>query len=162
MEIVRVGSFREVNRTDESVIFSALLPCGAGSYTVSAMVRDVGGSRAATQQATGSCSHLQGGRLSTPSSSYEATGRSTLDSALPSCESTFERRLWSRQYVGFTSRRTVRESPPIDFVVRNDKERNYGGTRPRLHAAAALQRIVSVPISTGWCRPLLRFLQAPR
>src|SRR5215210_1543606 len=52
MEIVRVGSFREINRTDESVIFQHFFRVQPGSYTLTAMVRDVGGSRAATQQST--------------------------------------------------------------------------------------------------------------
>src|ERR1700686_4734148 len=44
MEIVRVGSFREVNRTDESIIFQHYFHVRPGTYAISAMVRDVGGS----------------------------------------------------------------------------------------------------------------------
>jgi len=99
MEIVRVGSSARFNRTDESVIFQHYFPCGARSYTVSAMVRDVGGSRAATQQATVAVPAFAGGRLSTPLLVYEATGSSTLDSA-PAllARPRSKRRLWSRQY----------------------------------------------------------------
>src|SRR5712672_546204 len=81
MEIVRVGSFREVNRTDESVIFQHYFHVAPGTYTVSAVVRDVGGSRAATQQAAIAIPAFAGSRLSSPLLVYEATGRSTLDSA---------------------------------------------------------------------------------
>src|SRR6266550_8474184 len=52
MEIVRVGSFREVNRTDESIIFQHYFHVQPGTYTISATVRDVAGSRGATQQDT--------------------------------------------------------------------------------------------------------------
>src|SRR5947207_9387160 len=48
MEIVRVGSFREINRSDESVIFQHYFHVPPGSYTPSVIVQDVGGSRDAT------------------------------------------------------------------------------------------------------------------
>src|SRR6478672_11705812 len=51
MEIVRVGSFRETNRTDESVIFQHYFRVAPGAYDLSVTVRDVGGSRTASQQA---------------------------------------------------------------------------------------------------------------
>ena len=50
MEIVRVGSFREINRSDESVIFQHYFRAPPGSYTLSSMVRDIGGSREATSK----------------------------------------------------------------------------------------------------------------
>src|SRR5436305_1982534 len=81
MEIVRVGSFRETNRTDESVIFQHYFHVPPGDYSLSAMVRDVGGSRTATQQTSLVAPMLGPGRLSTPVLVYEATGRSVLDSA---------------------------------------------------------------------------------
>jgi hypothetical protein len=81
MEIVRVGSFREVNRTDESIIFQHYFHMPPGVYVISAMVRDVGGSRGETQQDTIAVPALGMGRLSTPVVVYEATGRSRLDSA---------------------------------------------------------------------------------
>ncbi|HMG12867.1 MAG TPA: hypothetical protein VK571_06820, partial [Gemmatimonadaceae bacterium] len=81
MEIVRVGSFREVNRTDESIIFQHYFHVAPGVYAISANVRDVGGSRGASQQATITVPALGTGRLSTPVLVYEATGRTTLDSA---------------------------------------------------------------------------------
>src|SRR4030088_2035345 len=51
MEIVRVGSFRETNRTDESVIFQPYFHVPPGAYDLLVTVRDVGGSRATSQQA---------------------------------------------------------------------------------------------------------------
>ena len=41
MEIVRVGSFREVTRTDESIIFQHYFHVRPGVYAIAAMVRDV-------------------------------------------------------------------------------------------------------------------------
>src|SRR6266513_4271798 len=63
MEIVRVGSFRETNRTDESVIFQHYFHVPPGDYSLSAMVRDVGGSRTATQQTSLVVPTLGAGRL---------------------------------------------------------------------------------------------------
>src|SRR3954470_1301121 len=79
-EIVRVGSFRETSRTDESVIFQHYLRVPPGAYALSLSIRDVGGSRTATQNASISVPALGTGRLSTPTLVYEASGRSLLDS----------------------------------------------------------------------------------
>src|SRR6478609_38785 len=80
MEIVRVGSFREINRSDESVIFQHYFHVPPGAYTLSATVRDIGGSRTATQEASVTVPMLGTGGLSTPILVYEARGRSVLDS----------------------------------------------------------------------------------
>jgi hypothetical protein len=84
MEIVRVGSFREVTRTDESIIFQHFFHVRPGVYAITAMVRDVGGSRGATQLATITVPALGTGRLSTPVLVYEATG-SRLLIPCPAC-----------------------------------------------------------------------------
>src|SRR4051812_48871727 len=80
MEIVRVGSLRETNRTDERVVFQHYFRIAPGVYDLSVMVRDVTGSRTATQNATVSVRTLTQRGLSTPTLVYEASGRSTLDS----------------------------------------------------------------------------------
>jgi GWxTD domain-containing protein len=151
MEIVRVGSFREVNRTDESVIFQHFFHVPPGSYSLSAMVRDVGGARAATQEATIVVPALRVGRLSSPLLVYEATGRSTLDSApgllaSPRSSAVFGRDSTVAIYVeGYGQGARL----PVDFVVRNDK-----GTQVWRDSATLVRRgalfsgIVSVPIST--------------
>src|SRR2546430_10195733 len=72
MEIVQVGSFRDINRSDESVIFQHYFRIPPGNYGLSATVRDVGGSRNATQQVSVSVPALGSGRLSTPTPGYEA------------------------------------------------------------------------------------------
>ena len=151
MEIVRVGSFREINRTDESVIFQHYFHIPPGVYTLSAMVRDIGGSRSATQQATIRIPILSTGRFSTPLLVYEATGRSVLDSlprllASPRSSAVFGRDSTVAIYVeayGLGTRL------PVDFVVRNDKGTQLWRDSAMLSRRGSLfNGVVNVPIST--------------
>jgi GWxTD domain-containing protein len=151
MEIVRVGSFREINRTDESVIFQHYFHIPPGVYTLSAMVRDIGGSRNATQQATIRIPILSTGRFSTPLLVYEAAGRSVLDSlprllASPRSSAVFGRDSTVAIYVeayGLGTRL------PVDFVVRNDKGAQLWRDSAILSRRGALfNGVVNVPIST--------------
>jgi GWxTD domain-containing protein len=151
MEIVRVGSFREINRTDESVIFQHYFHIPPGVYTLSAMVRDIGGSRNATQQATIRIPILSTGRFSTPLLVYEATGRSVLDSlprllASPRSSAVFGRDSTVAIYVeayGLGTRL------PVDFVVRNDKGTQLWRDSATLSRRGSLfNGVVNVPIST--------------
>jgi GWxTD domain-containing protein len=151
MEIVRVGSFREINRTDESVIFQHYFHVPPGSYNIDVMVRDVGGSRAATQEASVSVPSLGPGKLSTPLLVYEATGRTTLDSApgllaSPRSSAVFGRDSTVAIYVEGYGQGT---RLPIDFVVRNDKGVQVWRDSTALARRGSLfSGIVSVPIST--------------
>jgi len=151
MEIVRVGSFREINRSDESVIFQHYFHIAPGSYTLSATVRDVGGSRNATQQAPITVPSLGAGRLSTPLIVYEASGRTVLDSspgllASPRSSAVFGRDSTVAIYVEAYGQGT---RLPIDFVVRNDKGAQLWRDSATLARRGALfSGIVSVPIST--------------
>jgi GWxTD domain-containing protein len=151
MEIVRVGSFREVNRTDESIIFQHYFHLRPDTYTISATVRDVGGSRGATQEATVVVPALGAGRLSTPVLVYEATGRLTLDSAprllvSPRSSAVFGRDSTVAIYVeayGPGARL------PVDFVVRNDKGAQLWRDSVSLARHGGLfSGVVNVPIST--------------
>jgi GWxTD domain-containing protein len=151
MEIVRVGSFREVNRTDESIIFQHYFHVRPGTYTISATVRDVGGSRGATQQATVVVPALGAGRLSTPVLVYEATGRLILDSApgllaSPRSSAVFGRDSTVAIYVeGYGQGARL----PVDFVVRNDKGAQLWRDSVTLARHGGLfSGVVSVPIST--------------
>jgi len=151
MEIVRVGSFREINRSDESVIFQHYFHIAPGSYTLSATVRDVGGSRNATQQAPITVPSLAAGRLSTPVMVYEANGRTVLDSApgllaSPRSSAVFGRDSTVAIYVEGYGQGT---RLPVDFVVRNDKGAQLWRDSATLARRGALfSGIVSVPIST--------------
>ncbi|MEP6905229.1 MAG: GWxTD domain-containing protein [Gemmatimonadales bacterium] len=80
MEIVRVPTFKEVNRTDESVIFQHYFKARPGNYNISFQVRDATSSRNATQEGLITIPSLRNGRLSTPILVYEAAPRTTLDS----------------------------------------------------------------------------------
>jgi GWxTD domain-containing protein len=151
MEIVRVGSFREVNRTDESIIFQHYFHVPPGTYAISAMVRDVGGSRGATQQATVVVPALGAGRLSTPVLVYEATGRLTLDSApgllaSPRSSAVFGRDSTVAVYVEAYGQGA---RLPVDFVVRNDKGQQLWRDSVTLARRGGLfSGVVNVPIST--------------
>jgi GWxTD domain-containing protein len=150
-EIVRVGSFREINRTDESVIFQHYFHVPPGGYNLSAVIRDVGGSRAASQQATVAVPSLSAGRLSTPLLVYEATGRTVLDSAprilaSPRSSAVFGRDSTVAIYVEAYGPGT---RLPVDYVVRNDKGvRLWRDSTTLARRGSLFNGIVNVPIST--------------
>lgn len=150
MEIVRVGSFREINRSDESIIFQHYFHVPPGAYTLSATVRDVGGSRTATQQAPVTVPALGAGRLSTPVLVFEATGRSVLDSApgllaSPRSSAVFGRDSTVAIYIEAYGQGT---RLPVSFVVRNDKGSVLWRDSTALARRGALfSGVVSVPIS---------------
>ena len=151
MEIVRVGSFREINRTDESVIFQHYFHVAPGTSTLTTVVRDVGGSRAATQQATVVVPRLTTGRFSTPLLVYEAVGRSVLDSvprllASPRSSAVFGRDSTVAIYVEAYGQGT---RLPVDFVVRNDKgARLWRDSATLARKGSLFSGIINVPIST--------------
>jgi GWxTD domain-containing protein len=80
MEIVRVPTFKEINRTDESVIFQHYFRVHPGSYSISFQVRDASSARSASQEGLITVPSLRNGQLSTPLLVYEATARTVLDS----------------------------------------------------------------------------------
>ena len=150
MEIVRVGSFREINRTDESIIFQHYFRVAPGTYSLSANVRDVGGSRVASQDVAISVPALTSGHLSTPTLVYEATGRVNLDSvpgllASPRSSAVFGRDSTVAVYVeGYGQGARL----PIEFTVRNDKGAQVWRDSIQLARRGSLfSGIVNVPIS---------------
>lgn len=150
MEIVRVSSFKEVNRTDESVIFQNYFRLAPGDYTVSFMVRDIASNRSATQEGAITVPRLAPGALSTPLLVYEATRRSALDSvprllASPRSSAVFGQDSSVSVYLEAYGQQS---SLPVSFVVQNDR----GGVM--LRDTTILQRTggllagaVSIPIS---------------
>ena len=151
MEIVRVGSFREVNRTDESIIFQHYFRVVPGTYALSANVRDVGGSRAASQDASISVPALTAGHLSTPTLVYEATGRSALDSvpgllASPRSSAVFGRDSTVAVYVeGYGQGARL----PVEYTVRNNKGAPLWRDSTQLARRGNLfSGVINVPIST--------------
>ena len=151
MEIVRVGSFREINRTDESVIFQHFFHVRPGAYSIAAMVRDVGGSRSATQEAPLNVPVLTSGKLSTPLLVYEATGRTILDSApgvlaSPRSSAVFGRDSTVAIYVEGYGQGT---RLPVDFIIRNDKGAQVWRDSTSLaRRGTVFSGVVNVPIST--------------
>jgi GWxTD domain-containing protein len=151
MEIVRVGSFREINRSDESIIFQHYFHVPPGTYALSANVRDVGGSRGASQDASITVPVLSPGHLSTPTLVYEATGRSALDSvptllASPRSSAVFGRDSTVAVYVeGYGQGARL----PVAFAVRNDKGMQVWRDSTQLARRGNLfSGVVNVPIST--------------
>jgi GWxTD domain-containing protein len=150
-EIVRVGSFRETNRTDESVIFQHYLRVPPGAYALSLSVRDVGGSRTASQNASISVPALGTGRLSTPTLVYEASGRSLLDSvpqllASPRSSAVFGRDSTVAIYIEGYGQGT---RLPLRYIVRADNGAQLWQDSTTLARKGALfSGIVNVPISS--------------
>ena len=151
MEIVRVGAFREINRADESIIFQHYFRVVPGTYALSAEVRDVGGSRGASQDAAISVPALTPGHLSTPTLVYEATGRSVLDSvpallASPRSSAVFGRDSTVAVYVeGYGQGARL----PVQYVVRNDKGTELWRDSTQLARRGNLfSGVINVPIST--------------
>lgn len=151
MEIVRVGSFREINRSDESIIFQHYFHVPPGTYGLSASVRDVGGSRGTSQDVSIAVPALTPGHLSTPTLVYEATGRASLDSvptllASPRSSAVFGRDSTVAVYVeGYGQGARL----PVEYVVRNDKGTQVWRDSTQLARRGNLfSGVVTVPIST--------------
>jgi GWxTD domain-containing protein len=151
MEIVRVGSFREINRGDESIIFQHYFHLPPGTYGLSANVRDVGGSRGTGQDVSINVPALTPGHLSTPTLVYEATGRASLDSvptllASPRSSAVFGRDSTVAVYVeGYGQGARL----PVEYVVRNDKGTQVWRDSTQLARRGNLfSGVVTVPIST--------------
>ena len=150
MEIVRVASFKEVNRTDESVIFQNYFRLAPGDYTVSFMVRDVSSNRSAMQEGSISVPRLAAGALSTPLLVYEAARRSTLDSlprllASPRSSAVFGQDSTISVYLeAYGQQPTL----PVSFVVQNDRGAvTLRDTAVLQRSGSLLSGAVAIPIS---------------
>jgi len=123
MEIVRVPTFKEINRTDESVIFQHYFKIRPGSYNISFQVRDAGSARSTLQEGQITVPLLKNGLLSTPVIVYEATPRATLDSlprilASPRSSAVFGQDSTVTVYLeGYGPQPRL----PVGFVVQNDR-----------------------------------------
>jgi GWxTD domain-containing protein len=79
-EVVRVPTFRETGRTDESVIWEQYLRLEPGRYTMSISVRDEGSARSAGEEVTIEVPRLSATALGSPVPVYEAIPRQGADS----------------------------------------------------------------------------------
>jgi len=149
MEIVRVGSFREVNRTGREHHLPALFSCAAVPID-SADGADVAGSRVRPAGYGSRSLRSEQERLSTPLLVYEATGRSTLDSAPGRSRALDRVRSLVATARGYLCRSLWSGSSPArQFVVRTIRERSCGATRSRLARRGALFRC-SERVSPRW------------
>jgi GWxTD domain-containing protein len=78
--IVRVASFKETTRTDESVLYQQMVLVRPGSYELSFALRDDAGGKGSSIDATMSVPRMSDGSLSSPIPVYEVAPRTTLDS----------------------------------------------------------------------------------
>lgn len=123
MEIVRVPTFKEINRTDESVIFQHYFKVAPGNYTVSFQVRDAGSARSTSQEGQISVPSMKSGLLSTPVLVYEASQRTGLDSlprilASPRSSAVFGQDSIVTVYLeGYGMQPRL----PVGFVVQSDR-----------------------------------------
>lgn len=150
MEIVRVGSFKEVNRTDESVIFQNYFRIPPGSYNISFTVRDVASNRAASQDGAITVPRLTQGHLSTPLLVYEAARRNTLDSlprllASPRSSAVFGQDSTVSVYLEAYGQQ---QRLPVSFVVQNEKGAiTWRDTTVLEKNGALMSGAVTIPIS---------------
>ncbi len=123
MEIVRVATFKEINRSDESVIFQHFFRVSPGTYNILFQVRDVGSSRMAEEGGLITVPRILPGHLSTPVLVYQASLRSGLDSvprllASPRSSAVFGLDSSISVYLeGYGQGARL----PVSFVVQNDR-----------------------------------------
>lgn len=79
-EVVRVATFRETARTDESLIWQQYIRVAPGRFTLGMGVRDQGSARASVEEVAIVVPRLQSGALATPVPVYESVPRSSQDS----------------------------------------------------------------------------------
>lgn len=78
--IVRVTSFKETTRSDESVLYQQIVSVRPGTYELSFALRDDAGGKGSSIEATVNVPRLAAGSLSSPIPVYDAAPRSSLDS----------------------------------------------------------------------------------
>jgi GWxTD domain-containing protein len=126
IEIVRVASFREIGRGDESIVFQRWLRLGPGRHVVRLVVRDVVSGRSSGDTLVVDVPFFGTGRtaLSSPLPVYEARPRVQLDSipavvARPRATAVFGRDSLVLVYMeGYAA--TAEQRLPVTLSVRND------------------------------------------
>jgi GWxTD domain-containing protein len=79
-KVIRVASFHETQRDDESVIFQQFLSVPPGSYSLSLSIRDEGNGNGSTQQMSVTIPRFGPHTLSSPISVYQVKPRTRMDS----------------------------------------------------------------------------------
>lgn len=78
--IVRVASFKETTRSDESVLYQQLVLAQPGVYDLTFSLRDDAGGKGSSIEATVNIPRVTAGSLSSPIPVYEVVPRTSLDS----------------------------------------------------------------------------------
>ena len=78
-EVVRVATFKETARTDESVLFYQYLTLAPGAYSLSVAMRDTESGRSGTVEVPLAVPRFGPGLLATPVVAYDAAPRTRLD-----------------------------------------------------------------------------------
>jgi GWxTD domain-containing protein len=81
-ETVRVASFKETSRGDESIIFQRAVPLAPGDYVITAAVRDEGSANSASQETKLTVPRLGASGVSTPIVVVQATPRESVAAPL--------------------------------------------------------------------------------
>ena len=79
-ETVRVPTFRETSRTDESIIWQQFLRLAPGRYSLAIALKDESGLRNASEEVSLEVPRLMPGAIATPIAVYEAIPRASTDS----------------------------------------------------------------------------------
>jgi GWxTD domain-containing protein len=150
-EAVRVASFRETSRGDESIIFQQVIVVPPGQYTLAYAVRDAGGGRSATQEAALVVPRLAAGALSSPITVLEVTPRVSTDSlpqivANPRSTASFGRDTLVPVYLeGYG---TGAQQLPVTVAVRGDGgSALWTDTLSLARRGALFSGVINVPVA---------------
>lgn len=150
LEVVRVGSFKEINRSDESVIFQHFFRVSPGAYSLSLALRDVGGARVATQEAELVVPRIPATGFSTPLLTYESSPRTSLDSVPRLLASPRSSAVFGRDSLVsvFLEAYGTGDRLPISYVVTNDAQaRVFADSAVLSRRGALFAGSIQVPIS---------------
>ncbi len=148
-EIVRVSSFREISRSDESIIFQRFFRIPPGQYSLGLAVRDGGSSRAASQNGIVLVPTIRPGALSTPVMVYEARSRTSLDSVprfLPTPRSSATFGMDSAIVLYLEGYGSSSQLPVRISIVNERNQRTWMDTLSLQRRGAVASRLVPVPI----------------
>ncbi|MBA3644740.1 MAG: GWxTD domain-containing protein [Gemmatimonadaceae bacterium] len=150
LEVVRVGTFKEVNRSDESVIFQHFFRLPPGRYGLSVVMRDVGGARMTSQDARLLVPRISPTGLSTPLLTYEVTPRAVLDSAPRLLASPRSTAVFGRDsLVSVFLEAYGGTGAPINYVVTNEaQERMFADSATLPRTGSLFSGTVQIPISS--------------
>ena len=149
-ELVRVKSFKETTRGEESIIFQEYFPLAPGAYTLTLAVRDEGGSKVGNYEAPITVPAIEARGLSSSIPVHEATPRSSVDSvphlvASPRSTAVFGR---DTVFTTYVEAYDLASDQPLRAIVRGDKGRVLWTDSVVLSKAGDISSgLVHVPVS---------------